>query len=490
MLSVERQISNQKKHLRASWCKTAFLIAALLGPPALASETMLEGEGTVNPGRRDITPREPIAQKSPSQAPSDEQAEPPGSESGSAQPEADESAPAWPGPVLAPAETVQPGEDEPIAESGHAPAGKQAIPVTTSTPVPPAPRRAIRLLGKSVNPGQHRRLNWTPSGYAGLAMQTPVQVVHGSEAGPVLCLTAAVHGDELNGVEIVRRVVHTLDPLKLRGTVIAIPIVNLQGFLRNSRYLPDRRDLNRHFPGSPSGSSARRIAHSLFKGIIQYCDALIDLHTASFHRNNLPLLRADLNDPQVVELTRGFGSMVVLHVPAARGTLRRAAMNEGIPAVTLEAGAPLHLEENAVAAGVEALHELLNYMEMVSRFRLWRDPQPLYYRSVWVRPGQGGILFSNVELGDKVSSGDVLGTVTDPVRNERQTIRAPLDGRILGMALNQMVMPGFAAFHLGVSEGSQLRPVSVPDDDEEVIELDLEDVEPEESEEGGDDPSE
>ncbi len=375
-----------------------------------------------------------------------------------------------------------------------APAGQPAAAETIPDPAEGTPpvtaevreRGPIRVLGRVTNPGQHRQLDWTPSGYAGLALKTPVEVVHGLEPGPVLCLTAAVHGDELNGVEIVRRIVHQLDPLELQGSLIAVPIVNMQGFLRNSRYLPDRRDLNRHFPGNSRGSSARRIAHSLFEGVIRHCDALVDLHTGSFHRSNLPQLRADLNNPSVLQLTRGFGSMVVLHVPAARGTLRAAATAIGIPSVTLEAGAPMHLDENAVVAGVEALQELLNHMQLVPRFRLWSDPQPLYYRSMWVRPMQGGILFSSVQLGDKVARGDTLGTVTDPVRNATQDIIAPVDGRILGMALNQMVMPGFAAFHLGVSKSSRLRPVPAPEEADSDTEEDPE----EELEEALDDASE
>ncbi len=445
----------------------AVLLGLVILHPARANETLLEEE------EDEATVSAPIGQQ-PDAADND----PPDATTRAA----GASDPAGPADEADPAAQEDAGTGTVAAGDGPGSPGTGG-PVVTP---PNAPRIPIRILDRVTNPGQHRQLSWNPTGYAGLALKTPVEVVHGSAYGPVLCLTAAVHGDELNGVEIVRRVVHTLNPLELTGTVIAVPIVNMQGFLRNSRYLPDRRDLNRNFPGNPRGSAARRIAHSLFEGIIRHCDALVDLHTGSFHRSNLPQLRADLQDEAVVELTRGFGSMVVLHVPAARGTLRWAARKVGIPSVTLEAGAPMHLDEAAVLAGVEAIQELLNHLHMVPRFRLWSDPQPLYYRSQWVRPMQGGMLFSTVKLGDKVRRGDKLGWVTDPVRNQTQDIRAPVSGRILGMALNQVVMPGFAAFHLGISKGSQLRAIPKPSPPEAPVEEDHD----EELEEIMDDPSE
>src|SRR5690606_30515697 len=172
--------------------------------------------------------------------------------------------------------------------------------------------------------------------FTGNSAPSAVLVAHGTEPGPTLCLTAAIHGDELNGIETVRRVLHDLEPERLAGTVVGVPIVNLQGFHRNSRYLPDRRDLNRYFPGNPTGSAASRIAHSLFSQVIRHCSALVDLHTGSFHRTNLPQVRGDLNDEAVVKLTAGFGSTVILHSSGGEGTLRRAAVDAGIPAVTLE----------------------------------------------------------------------------------------------------------------------------------------------------------
>ena len=307
------------------------------------------------------------------------------------------------------------------------------------------------LLGAEIPPGTSTRLSWLPSqSFQGIAAPTPVLVVNGVKPGPVLCLTAAVHGDELNGIEMVRRVLYHLEVEELSGTVIGVPIVNLQGFRRTSRYLPDRRDLNRFFPGDPNGSSAARIAYSFFHEIISKCNALVDLHTGSFHRTNLPQLRADLTIPSVVDITQGFGATVIIQSAGAEGTLRRAAVDAGIPAVTLEAGEPMRLQEDQVSHGVKGIRTLMNKLGMYDYSSFWGDPEPVYYNSEWVRANQGGILFSQVELGEKVKPGELLGTITDPITNVRSKIISPYKGRIIGMALNQVVMPGFAAFHVGI----------------------------------------
>jgi predicted deacylase len=307
------------------------------------------------------------------------------------------------------------------------------------------------LLGAEVSPGTSTRLSWSPSqSFQGIAVPTPVLVVNGVKPGPVLCLTAAVHGDELNGIEMVRRVLYNLEVKALSGTVIGVPIVNLQGFRRSSRYLSDRRDLNRFFPGDPKGSSASRIAYSFFHEIISHCNALVDLHTGSFHRTNLPQLRADLSNPDVVDITQGFGATVILQSDGAKGTLRRAAIDAGIPAVTLEAGEPMRLQEDQVSHGVKGIQTLMNKLGMYDYSSFWGDPEPVYYKSKWVRADQGGILFSQVNLGEKVKPGESLGTVTDPITNVRSELVSPYQGRVIGMALNQVVMPGFAAFHIGI----------------------------------------
>ncbi len=317
-------------------------------------------------------------------------------------------------------------------------------------------RQAFNILNADVPPGETRRLVWSASqNFAGMDLDTPVLVAHGMKPGPILCLTAAVHGDELNGIEIVRRVLFGTDAKKLRGTLIGVPIVNLHGFQRSSRYLADRRDLNRHFPGHDKGSSASRIASSFFRSIVRHCHALVDVHTGSFHRTNLTQLRADLSTPSVVALTTGFGATAVLDDDGAVGTLRRAAVDAGIPAVTLEAGEPARLQLKQVEHGARAIKSLMGELGMIRKDFIWSDPQPVYYESSWVRASRGGILLATVKLGDKVKAGDLLGTITDPITNVQSLIYAPFAGLILGMALNQVVMPGFATFHIGIERSPQ-----------------------------------
>jgi predicted deacylase len=308
---------------------------------------------------------------------------------------------------------------------------------------------------ETVESGTLSRLTWhAGESLYGSSVPTPVLVAQGKEEGPTLCLTAAVHGDEINGIETVRRMMYSINPDKLKGRVIGVPIVNIQAFERHSRYLPDRRDLNRFFPGNASGSSASRIAQSLFDQVIRHCNALVDLHTGSFHRTNLPQLRANLDVPEVVELTQGFGSTVILHSQGGDGTLRAAATRAGIPAVTLEAGEPLRIDDRAVKHSEKALFTLMNTMGMYKRPSLWGNPEPTYYSSLWIRANKGGMLIADAKLGRRVREGDVLGIVVDPITNDKQKLLAPASGRVIGMALDQFVMPGYAAFHLGIEAPS------------------------------------
>ncbi len=314
-----------------------------------------------------------------------------------------------------------------------------------------APAEPLVLLGSEVLPGTSARLGWSPgASFIGIAAPTAVLVLNGAKPGPKLCLTGAVHGDELNGIEVVRRLMYDIEPKELHGTVIGVPIVNLQGFRRGSRYLPDRRDLNRFFPGNPDGSSAARIAYSFFSEIVAHCDLLIDLHTGSFRRTNLPQLRADLTRPEVDNLAKKMGAIVVVQSEGAEGSLRRAAVESGVPAVTLEAGAPHELSRTDIEYGVKSIESAMDNLGMIHRRRFWeRAAEPVYYESSWIRAKDGGMLFSEVALGHEVVKGDLLGVVTDPITNKSSQIRAPFDGQIIGMALNQVMFPGFAAYHIG-----------------------------------------
>jgi predicted deacylase len=239
--------------------------------------------------------------------------------------------------------------------------------------------------------------------------------------------------------------------------------------------------LNRYFPGRPFGSAASRIAHRIFDSVIRRCDALVDIHTGSFNRSNAHQLRADLREPGVVDLARRLRSQVVVHKVGGIGTLRGAAVAAGIPAVTIEGGEPLRLSHGEVDSGVTSILRLMVSMGMSPESEDGKSPasdeppQEFYYRSHWVRSPNGGILVTSARLGQKIAAGEVLGTVTDPLSDPHSsklgTLQSLYDGRVIGIAFDQLVMPGFATIHIGVA-GVSPRDIFVPGlpIEEEVVE--------------------
>jgi len=344
------------------------------------------------------------------------------------------------------------------------------------TPTPPAvdlilpemPSEAMGfgMLGETVRPGEQRQLLLAVGeSFAGMSLTTPVQVVHGMESGPSVCLVAGIHGDEVVGIEVVRRVVGSLAPQGMRGTVIAIPIANPLGFRRSSRYLPDRRDLNRYFPGRRDGSTASRLADSIFDRVIRRCQVLVDFHSGSFHRSNMPQVRADLRDPQLLGMAQWLGVPVVVHSRGRVGTLRRAATEAGILALLYEAGEPQRFDEGSVTAAVVGTMSLLENLGMIDGYAVPGGAADVFRGSHWIRAEEGGIFLSIRDLGDWVTTGTRLGTVTDPFTNEEVSIVARRTGRIIGRAHDQVVIPGYALYHIGTSQpGADADAVSDPDD--------------------------
>jgi predicted deacylase len=355
--------------------------------------------------------------------------------------------------VLGAAHTIAQEAARPAAVPAPAQAEEPATPPVT---VASTQWDEVQLLGRRIAPGDKRRLFLrTSESFSGSDSELPVLVTRGATPGPTVCLIAGIHGDELNGIEIVRKVVEGLTPRRISGMVIAVPVANLHGFRRSSRYLPDRRDLNRFFPGTPTGSSASRIAWSLWSEVIRHCTSVIDLHTGSFHRTNLPQVRIDTTDARSLALAKGFASALVIHDPGQDGTLRRAARRAGIGAITYEAGEPLRFQEREIARGVEGVRNVLAALGMSDDAPVFVTAR-IYQRTRWVRVDDGGIFFTRRRLGEHVNAGDLLGTVTDPVTNESKRVEAPMRGRIIGMAVPQVVIPGYAAFHLGIDASTAL----------------------------------
>jgi predicted deacylase len=279
----------------------------------------------------------------------------------------------------------------------------------------------------------------------------PVQVIRGRKAGPTLFVSAAIHGDELNGVEIIRRLLRLPVLKRLRGTLIAIPIVNVHGFIHHSRYLPDRRDLNRSFPGSERGSLAARLAHLFMTEIVEQCTHGIDLHTGAIHRANLPQIRANLDDPETARLAREFGVPVLLNADIRDDSLRQAAAEQGIPMLLYEAGEALRFDEVAIRAGVRGIINVMRSLEMAppSRSKRRRATAPVFARSsAWVRAPVSGILRTSVALGARVHKDGLLGVVADPFGERESEILSPAGGIVIGRTNLPLANEGDALFHI------------------------------------------
>jgi uncharacterized protein len=281
-------------------------------------------------------------------------------------------------------------------------------------------------------------------------LSMPVHVVHGKKDGPRLFVSAAVHGDELNGVEIVRRLLEVKALRRLMGTLVAVPVVNVYGLIHQSRYLPDRRDLNRSFPGSVAGSLTARVAHLLLEEIVRHCSHGIDLHTGAIHRTNLPQIRANLDDAETERLARAFGVPVLLNSAVRDGSLREAAAELGIPMLLYEAGEGLRFDEVSIRAGLTGILNVMRELGMipVSRKRS-REAVPFVARSsIWTRAHESGLLRTLVALGARVSRGDVLGYISDPYSGTQHPVKASTRGVVIGRVQIPSVHECEALFHI------------------------------------------
>lgn len=277
-----------------------------------------------------------------------------------------------------------------------------------------------------------------------------VQVVNGKRAGPTLFVTAAIHGDEINGVEVIRRLLKHRAINGLRGTLLAIPIVNVYGFLNHTRYLPDGRDLNRSFPGSPRGSLTGRVAHTVVEKIVKRATHGIDLHTGARHRSNYPQIRGDLDNPVTLQMTQAFGVPLALDAKIREGSLRECAEDGGVPVILYEAGEALRFEETYIRAGVKGVINVMRAIGMLPPSRAARQPASpiISNESSWVRAPESGILRTLVPLGAKVSEGQVLALVADPLGTDEVAILAPGAGMVVGRTNLPLVYAGDATFHI------------------------------------------
>jgi predicted deacylase len=312
-------------------------------------------------------------------------------------------------------------------------------------------REPFRLAGETIAPGERRIVDIPLSR---MSDHTPVslsvQVIHGRRDGPTMFVSAAVHGDEIIGVEIVRRLSRLSRVRRVAGTVLLIPIVNTFGFIGHSRYLPDRRDLNRSFPGSAKGSLAARLAHLFLNEIVARSDCGIDLHSAAIHRTNLPQIRVDLRDAKARRMAETFGAPVIVNSSLRDGSLRSAAFERDVPVMVFEAGEALRFDEFAIRIGVNGTLSVMTHLGMLAPGKAVKPSvtSPISRKSTWIRASEGGVLRTKRKVGDMVAKGDLLGLVADPFGERETEIVATHAGLVIGRTNRPVVNQGDALFHV------------------------------------------
>ncbi|MDH3744297.1 MAG: succinylglutamate desuccinylase/aspartoacylase family protein [Acidobacteriota bacterium] len=308
---------------------------------------------------------------------------------------------------------------------------------------------SIAIGGKIIAPGESDELELRVARLpTGDWLSLPTVILNGQRKGPGVWLDAAIHGDELNGLEIIRRVLAILDPAKLAGQVLAVPIVNVFGFVQQTRYLPDRRDLNRSFPGSARGSLASRIAHLFMTEIVDRCLYGLDFHTGSLHRTNLPQVRGALDDPETLRIGRAFGAPVLLSAAKIKGSLRQAAGRRGAHVLVYEAGEPLRFDEQAIQAGVQGT------LGVLAALGMWDSPakgetKPFEASATrWLRASRSGVFHRHASLGDRVAKQETIGRISDVLGHDERPVKASIAGMVIGYTNNPLVHQGDALIHL------------------------------------------
>ena len=311
---------------------------------------------------------------------------------------------------------------------------------------------SITIGGVQLKAGERQSIDLPlPSLYSHSQVTMPVHVINGKQSGPIIFVSAAIHGDEINGVEIIRRLLKRKCMKRLKGTLILVPVVNVYGFISQSRYLPDRRDLNRSFPGSESGSMASRLAYTFMQEIALKCSYGIDLHTGAIGRENLPQIRAKVDGDKTTEaMARAFNAPVIMNSELLDGSLREAVAKKNIPILLYEAGEALRFDETCIRAGVSGVLNVMRCLGMLPKKKPKRNPANILIAksSKWIRAPQSGISRAIVPMGERVHKGDVIAWVSDPFGEQEQEIISPISGIIIGKSNLPLVHEGEALFHI------------------------------------------
>ncbi len=316
--------------------------------------------------------------------------------------------------------------------------------------------KPITIAGITIQPGEKKTvLLHAPEIYTQTKVDFPAHVFHGKKSGPKIFIIGTIHGDELNSIEIIRRVHHQIILKNLHGTLITVPIANVYGLILQSRYLPDRRDLNRSFPGSKRGSLAARLARVIIDEVVSQCHYGIDLHTGALGRINMPQLRVNLDTPGAEELARVFDTPVILDAKLRDGSLREAASELGIPLLVYEGGEALRFNELCIRAGARGIFNVLNHLKMLSTAKkhIKHHRSVITKTSRWVRSPASGLIQPRGDmittLTKPVKKGEILANIHDPfLINKSIPVVAPFDGIVIGQALKPLVNEGEGLFHI------------------------------------------
>ncbi len=314
-----------------------------------------------------------------------------------------------------------------------------------------AVRKAFRIGGVAIRRGESRDIRLKISErYTGDPINLPIKVVRGKKNGPALFVSAAVHGDELNGTGIVHDIMYEESLNLLCGTLVLVPVLNIFGFETQDRYMPDRRDLNRSFPGYREGSLASRVAYVIFDQIVRRCNYGIDLHSAALPRTNFPNVRGDLTNPTVRRLAQAFGCELIVNGKGPLKSLRREATRAGCPTIILEAGETGKIEPGVLEVGTRGVYNVLKELGMLEGEVIRPSYQTRVDKATWVRAEVGGILRFHVSPGEPVDAGQPIATNSSVFGRDRNVLVSPVDGIVLGMTTLPTVKPGEPVCHIAV----------------------------------------
>ena len=317
--------------------------------------------------------------------------------------------------------------------------------------------KILTIGGYKIARGERKRISLKVAAlYDYTELTIPVEVIRGKDAGPVMFVSAAIHGDEINGVEAIKRLLRRPSLKKIKGTLIAIPVVNVFGFNSKSRYLPDRRDLNRSFPGKKNGSLASNMAHIFMKEIVSKCTHGIDLHTGAIHRTNLPQIRTRLDNPETKRLAQAFGAPVIIDSSLRDGSLREAAAGRKVNILLFEGGEALRFEEPVIKSALSGCIAVMQQIGMLPILKK-KEIKRAYVanRSEWVRSPHSGAFHSLIKMGELVSKGDILARISDPFGCEFYDVISEVDGIVIGGSVIPLVNKGDAMFHIATFNNSQ-----------------------------------